>query len=134
MFAPGDTIKTKSAVFAHFARALAKGTGFYEENPEAALQIYWKGNPAAQPTDDRGRAIGLTEIKYMLDTFTVAKKTDKRYGVMEMAELQRYIDLYREEGLIRAPLNADDIATNAFVTQINDFGLGKVRELARAWK
>ena len=70
----------------------------------------------------------------MVDTFTLAKKSDKRYGVQEMAKLQQYIDMCREEGVISAPVKASDIATDAFVAQANDFDVEKVRALARGWK
>jgi hypothetical protein len=51
-----------------------------------------------------------------------------------MEKLQQYIDMYREEGVISARVNAGDIATDAFVVQANDFDADKVRALARAWK
>jgi hypothetical protein len=76
----------------------------------------------------------LAEITYMVDTFTLAKKTDKRYGVQDMEKLQQYIDMYLEEGVIGARVKAGDIATDAFVAQANDFDVEKVRALARAWK
>jgi hypothetical protein len=106
------------------------------ENPAAALQIYWKANPAAKigANEEQARAAGLAEITYMVDTFTLAKKTDKRYGVQDMEKLQQYIDMYLEEGVIGARVKAGDIATDAFVAQANDFDVEKVRALARAWK
>jgi NitT/TauT family transport system substrate-binding protein len=135
-FASDSTISTKSAALARFTRAVAKGTAFYVENPAAFLDIYWKANPAAKvgPTEDKAREAGMTEVTYMVDTFTLAKKSDKRYGVLEMDKLQQYIDMYREEGVISARVNAADIATDAFVAQANDFDAEKVRALARAWK
>jgi len=51
-----------------------------------------------------------------------------------MEKLQQYSDMYKEEGLISARVNAADIATDALVAQANDFDLEKVRALARAWK
>jgi hypothetical protein len=44
----------------------------------------------------------LAEITYMVDTFALAKKTAKRYGVQDMEKLQQYIEMYREEGVIGA--------------------------------
>jgi len=116
-FASDSTISTKSAALARFTRAVAKATVLYEENPAAALQIYWKANPAAKvgATDEQARAAGLAEITYMVDTFTLAKKSDKRYGVQEMEKLQQYIDMYRDEGVISARVNAGDLAMDAFV-------------------
>ena len=135
-FASDSTISAKSAALARFTRAVAKATAFYVENPAAALQIYWKANPAAKTgaSEEAARAAGLAEITYMVDTFTLAKKSDKRYGIQEMEKLQQYIDMYREEGVISARVNAGDIATDAFVAQANDFDADKVRALARAWK
>ena len=135
-FASDSTISAKSAALARFTRAVAKATAFYVENPAAALQIYWKANPAAKTgaSEEAARAAGLAEITYMVDTFTLAKKSDKRYGIQEMEKLQQYIDMYREEGVISAHVNAGDIATDAFVAQANDFDAEKVRALARAWK
>jgi NitT/TauT family transport system substrate-binding protein len=135
-FASDSTISTKSAALGRFARAVAKATVLYVENPAAALQIYWKANPAAKigANEEQARAAGLAEITYMVDTFTLAKKTDKRYGVQDMEKLQQYIDMYLEEGVIGARVKAGDIATDAFVAQANDFDVEKVRALARAWK
>ena len=70
----------------------------------------------------------------MVDTFTLAKKSDKRYGIQEMDKLQQKHDMYREDRVISARVNAGDIATDAFVAQANDFDAEKVRALARAWK
>lgn len=135
-FASDSTISAKSAVLARFTRAVAKGTAFYVENPAAFLDIYWKANPASKvgPTEEKAREAGMTEVNFMVDTFTLAKKSDKRYGLQEMDKLQQYIDMYRDEGLISARVNAADIATDAFVAQANDFDVDKVRALARTWK
>jgi NitT/TauT family transport system substrate-binding protein len=135
-FASDATLAAKSAALARFARAVAKGTVLYEENPAAALALYWKANPAAKAGggEDQARATGLAELAFMIDTFTLAKKPDKRYGLQEMAKLQEYIDMYKAEGLIAAPVKAADLATDALVAQANDFDLEKVRALARGWK
>jgi len=135
-FASDSTLAAKSTALTRFARAVAKGTVLYEENPAAALQLYWKANPAAKVggSEEQARATGLAEITYMTDTFTLAKKPDKRYGLQEMEKLQQYSDMYRDEGLIGARVNAADIATDALVAQANDFDLEQVRALARVWK
>jgi NitT/TauT family transport system substrate-binding protein len=135
-FASDSTIAAKSASLARFARAVSKGTAFYMENPAATLDIYWKSNPAAKvgPTPEKAQEAGMVEVNFMIDTFSIAKKSDKRFGPMEMAKLQEYIDMYRQEGLVTAPPKAADITTDAFVAQANDFDADKVRALARSWK
>jgi NitT/TauT family transport system substrate-binding protein len=119
-----------------FARAEAKATVFLLASPAAALRMYWKTNPAARSggTDEEAMKRGLDEMNMVLTVYNTEKHADKRYGLADLAGIQTYIDLFRDEGVIPRSLPAKELVTNDLVDAVNDFDLAKVRALARDWK
>jgi hypothetical protein len=98
--------------------------------------MYWKFNPGGKPagTDEEAKKRGLIEMHALVPLYDVQSHADKRYGLADMAGIQTYINMFREEGVIPRALEAKDVVTNDLIDEINKFDQGKVRELARNWK
>ena len=77
---------------------------------------------------------GLLEMSTLRPIYTTERHTNKRYGFADMAGIQTYVDMFREEGVIARSIPAAEVVTNEFIEQINDFDLAKVRALAQNWK
>jgi NitT/TauT family transport system substrate-binding protein len=135
-FASDKVLAEKRDSLIKFARAEAKATVFFLENPEAALRLYWKSNPAGRGggTEEEAMKRGLVEMSILRALYTTEKHVDKRYGLADMAGIQTYIDMFREEGVIARSIPAKEVVTNELIDPINDFDLAKVRALAREWK
>ncbi|AMN40427.1 ABC transporter substrate-binding protein [Rhodoplanes sp. Z2-YC6860] len=135
-FASDKTLAEKRDSLIRFGRAHAKATVFLLENPEAALRMHWKYNPASKPagTDEEAIKRGMIEMNALLSQYSIERHSDKRYGFTDMDGVRTYIGLFTEEGVISRPVQAQDIATNDLLDEINKFDEAKVRELARSWK
>ena len=119
-----------------FGRAQAKATLFMLESPEAAVRIYWKGNPAGKSgaTDEEAMQRALVEMNTLRPVYSTEKNADKRFGAANMAGIQTYVDMFRDEGVIARSVPAAELVTNDLIGPINDFDQAKVRALARNWK
>ena len=135
-FASDKVMAEKRDSLIKFGRAQAKATVFMLENPEATLRLYWKSNPAGRSagSDQEAMKRGLDEMNILRTLYTTEKHADKRYGLADMAGIQTYIDMFREEGVIARSIPAKELVTNEFVGQMNDFDLAKVRAFAHNWK
>ena len=135
-FASDKVLAEKRDSLIKFARAQAKATIFVLENPEATLRLYWKSNPAGRGggTDEEALKRGLIEMSTVRPVYSREKLADKRYGFADMAGIQTYVDMFREEGVIARSIPATELVTNEFVEQINNFDVAKVRALAQNWK
>ena len=73
-----------------FARAVAKGTVYLLENPEAAIQIHWKMFPETKPTNvDEATALADTvyRVQARTDKYGLDVGEDKRWGAVTEGEL-----------------------------------------------
>jgi NitT/TauT family transport system substrate-binding protein len=135
-FVTDKTLAEKRDTLIKFARSQAKATEFMLENPEAALRIYWKYDAAGRPAGSEAEALkrGLEQIELNNSIYSRAKSADKRFGAADVAGIQKYIDMFHEEGAIPRSIPAKEIVTNDLIDAINDFDKAKVRSLARNWK
>lgn len=136
LFASDETIKTKRDDLCKFGRAFAKATLFATTNPEAAVRLYWKAVPAARRGADDAEALknGLTEVAPMLKVADLGFPPSTKYGSIDRAALEKYMELNKQEGVITATPPVDAIATNDFIDCINNFDSDAVRKMAREWK
>lgn len=135
-YAMPDDIKAKHAAFAKFTRAIAKATAFLLAGPEAALRMYWKVNPNAKVGSNDAEALkkGLQELKFVSHTWDVSKRPDKRFGALNVSQVQTFINVFAAEGGLKTKINAKDMVDSEFIKQANNFDLAKVQEQARHWK
>jgi NitT/TauT family transport system substrate-binding protein len=135
-FASEKVLAEKRDSLIKFARAEAKATVFLLESPEATLRMYWKANPAGRSGagDEEAMKRGLDEMSMLRPLYSTEKHAEKRYGLADLAGIQTYIDLFRDEGVIPRTIAANELVTNELIGAVNDFDPAKVRALARNWK
>jgi NitT/TauT family transport system substrate-binding protein len=112
-FTSWKLIASQPNTLAHFTRAMAKSMVLIHTDPKKALQIYWSVNPSAKPkgSEDKAMEIGLKQLEVVgrsLDISGVPKSVDK-------ASFNSYVQVFKDQGLIKTAPSADDIVTNAFV-------------------
>ena len=136
LFASDDTIKNKKDDLCKFGRAFAKATLFAVTNPEAAVRLYWKAVPASRRGADDAEAMknGLTEVAPMIKVYDLGFPPATKYGSLDRAALEKYIELNKQEGVITAAPPVEAVATNDLIECINKFDSEAVRKMAREWK
>lgn len=136
LFIPDAVIASRPKDVCGYARSYAKGVLFAIENPEAALRMYWAVATSArrQGSEADALAYGRKELDPMLDGYDIGFPPQGRYGVIDRAAFQQYMDLNKQEGVVTAVPPIDAIVTDQFIDCINQFDGDAVRKLAREWK
>jgi NitT/TauT family transport system substrate-binding protein len=130
------TIKNKPDALCALGRSLTKALIFIRENPGAALKIYWSVNPAAKDSGDpaAAEASGLREINYIVKGYRKYTDGQKDFGQVDSEGFQRYMQVFKDEGLLNRIPPIEDLVTNQFVECSNKIDAEAVRKLAREWK
>jgi NitT/TauT family transport system substrate-binding protein len=136
LVASEQTIKNKPDAVCSLGRSFIKAMIFVRENPLAALRIYWSVNPAAKDAGDpaAAEASGLREINYIVKGYHEYKDGQKDFGRVDSKGLQRYMQMYKDEGVLKELPPIDDVYTDQFLECTNKIDAAAVRKLARDWK
>jgi NitT/TauT family transport system substrate-binding protein len=132
-----DDVKPKSKTIAGFGRAVAQGTLFTLENPEAAVRIVWKRYPETKPTgksDKEALDDGMHVVQSRFHTWKIDNRKTKKWGYNEESEYSEFMDFMLQQGLIKAKVPVSDLLTNQFVSDFNAFDEKKVKDQAKNWK
>ena len=115
-------------------RALVKARIFMRENPEAALRIYWKVNPASKQGASEAEALkaGMAELSFMMN---LGEETPvAQIGRFDLDKLTTYLAVMKEEGVLSSDLSAKSLATNELMDRVGPIDAAAVRAKARSWK
>jgi NitT/TauT family transport system substrate-binding protein len=132
-----DDVKAKSKAIAGFGRAVAQGTLFTLENPEAAVRIVWKRYPETKPTgksDKEALDDGMHVVQSRFHTWKIDNRKTKKWGYSEESDYSDFMDFMLQQGLIKAKVPVGDLVTNQFVNDFNNFDEKKIRDQAKSWK
>jgi NitT/TauT family transport system substrate-binding protein len=133
LLAKPETIKSNPKMLVGIARAIAKGYDYSMANPEAAVLITWKWNPAAKPkTPDPKEALreGVIVNQGRLSIWNSPKTGDK-HGLMFPADWDRLTEFLVNQKVLPAKPAADKILTNALIDDINKYDRKKVIDEAK---
>jgi NitT/TauT family transport system substrate-binding protein len=136
-FSSEPVIASKHKELAGFARAIAKSTVFFLQNPEAAVRMFWEVSPSNKPAkgdEAEGMRRAVAQLKYMSQSWDVSKYVGLKYGSINHKKLQNYIDALQQGGAISERVPVENIVSDAFINEANNFDVEKVREIAREWK
>ena len=129
------TIKDKAEELCSLGRSLTKAISFVYENPRAALGIYWSVNPGARDASDpAAEAKGMHEIDYIARGYQTYTDGQKDFGKVDRAGLEKYMQMYKNEGALKEIPPVDDLVTDQFVKCSNEIDPAAVRKLAHDWK
>jgi NitT/TauT family transport system substrate-binding protein len=131
-----ETIKNKSDALCSLERSLTKALIFVRENPAAALKIYWSVNPGARDAGDpaAAEASGLREIDYIVKGYREYTDGQKDFGKVDSDGLQRYMQMYKDEGALKVIPPVNDLITDQFIHCSDNVDAAAIRKLARDWK
>ena len=128
LLAKPETIKSKPKMLIGIARAVAKGYDYSMANPEAAVLLTWKWNPAARPKNpDPKEALheGVLVNQGRLSIWNSPKTGDK-HGLFIPADWERLTKFLVDQKVLPAQPPIDKVLTNAFIDQINQYDRAKV--------
>lgn len=125
LFTSNSTLEKRRDDLVRYGRAFARGTKLLFDDPERAIELYWKHNPAGRRSGDVKDAMEKTlqEMKYLMRD--IKPRADDggelKYGLIKLDEIQEFINLFgKEVGLDKYP-ESSEIATNELVNEINTF-------------
>jgi NitT/TauT family transport system substrate-binding protein len=132
LIARRDRLETDRDMLIGLGRAISKAMAFSEENPEAAIRLYWQAHPESRPT-------GVSEEEAMRQAMTVllARQENTRaiegyWGLSSDQQVKDHLDvIVRVEGY--RPMTVDEVWTSELLAEINDFDEDAIREQARNW-
>jgi len=129
-----EFLDTRKKTAVGFARAIAKGSLFVQQNPDAAAYIFIKQYPEAAP---RGKSLSQQieavriPVTKRAPLFTHYDKAVTDLGRISASEWQDEIDFLGLDGKIKDP---SALFTNALIDDINKFDRQKVSEQAKNFK
>lgn len=128
--AKSDWIDSNPELALGMTRAMNKGYVFAIENPEAALQDCWDEYPNLVPTgidDKKAREDGLAAVNARL---AASGPVDGLYGYSTNDQVQTFYSLQVAAGTVRPGITVEQLWTDAFVKDANDFDVDEIKEQA----
>lgn len=135
LFASEQTINNRPEALCSLGRSVLKAMIFTRENPTAALHIYWGVNPAARAGKDEASTLasGMREINYMIKGYRPYKDGQQDFGIVDHNGFERYMQMFKDEGLLKEVPPINDLVTDKFIACSNKIDANVVREKARNW-
>jgi len=118
-----------------FSRAMLKTAIFANENPQAAIQIFWKVFPQTRPpgSDEQALRAGVAEMNF--SPVPGDTKPVTRYAVPNRSALTTLLDTMNKEGLISYQMRVEDLVNDYIVREaMQGIDEAAVKRLAREWK
>jgi len=134
LLARTDTIANNQRLVIGVARAVAKGYDYSMANPEAAVLLAWKFNPAAKSRNpDPAAALreGVAVNQGRLAIWNSPRTGDK-HGTFITPDWERLLQFLVEEKVMPAAPPVDKVITNAFIDDINAYDRAAVIAEAKA--
>jgi NitT/TauT family transport system substrate-binding protein len=133
-----DIMTSKPDLLRAFGRGLAKSTVFSLTNPEAAVRIHWKRNPAS-------RATGVEETKALSDAINVLNKRLEhvnfqpnesigKWGYFPDASIEAWVAFAAQYGTTSKRISKEGLYTNQFVDTYNQFSADRIKEMAKNYR
>jgi NitT/TauT family transport system substrate-binding protein len=117
-----------------YARAVAKSVAFAEENPEAAVQLFWQLVPESKPADvseEEAMAKALYILEARLKNYSIwPEDPDQRWGAWATEQWSKYLAFLG----LSEDLPVESIYTMELIDEINNFDEEAVREMARQYQ
>ncbi len=133
MIAKEETVSAKPELAIKIARAIAESTVFGFANPAGSVRNHWKLYPSTKPqSGDDEKA--LKDAEHVFDArfdLMVLPPGVTKWGINIDAKWQELAELTIEQGLLPKDFDVKSTYTNELVDKINDFDVGKFKELAK---
>ncbi len=139
LFTHVDTIQQKPKLIAAMGRALAKSTIACEAAMAACVRAQWAASPESRPAPGQEKAWTdetITVLKANFHARTMFPDNKRSWGSFPAGNIDGYKAALQESGALpRGMQIADDqIFTNQFVAQFNDFDASAIVQRARKFE
>lgn len=127
-----EYIEQNPEVVAKVSRSMAKAAVYAFANPEAAVRAYWAAFPESRPTAGEEAALQaeVHRLNTQLMDMTVEQRADTRWGWNDAAGWQVQLDFMLDAGVLEEAMSAEDVFTNDFIDEANDFDAAEVEAVA----
>jgi NitT/TauT family transport system substrate-binding protein len=126
-----DRLESDREMLVGLGRAISKGMAFADENPEAAIEIYWEEYPDSRPagvSDEEAMEQALLILEARAEN---TEPVDDTWGLSTEEQVREHVEAVNDvEGY---DLSVEDVWTDELIEEINDFDEEAVREEARNW-
>ena len=125
-----DRIEQDREMMVGMGRAISKGMVFADENPEAAIELYWEHNPESVPTDideDEAMERALRTLEARGEN---TEPVDGVWGLATEEQVREHLEIVIEFNELNE-MDVDDVWTDDLLDEINDFDEEAIREEAR---
>ncbi len=119
-------------LWTRFFKAMAMGFEFARCNPRAAAQITYSQFPGLQEQMDP--QLAMDSLLELAEVYYGSYKRGQGYGWSDLDAWQAYIDTVHELGQIENTFDANDVVTNALITEANNFDAESVCAEAEAFE
>jgi NitT/TauT family transport system substrate-binding protein len=131
------TIEARHDEAVALARGYAMGTVFTLANPQAAIRIMHALWPQTVP-DGMNAATALQDdlmtLQARIPNLLLAAGGVRHWGESALPNYAAYVDFLVKSGMLKLPVPATDLVTNALIPAINDFDANAVIAQALAYK
>lgn len=136
LLATNDFIEKNPDVVVGMGRAMAKATEFTLANPEAAVKMVWAFYPEQKPSGDQKIALenAVFVLKSRFRIWRVDDVPGQKYGFFVNEEWSNVVDFLIDQKMLSVKVPLEQILTNEFIDQINDFDRDAVRQEAKNFK
>jgi NitT/TauT family transport system substrate-binding protein len=124
-----DNIANKPDAFKRFARGLAMASVFEHANRVASARIFLEAQ--GQHPSDADVAREAESLRLLADDIPYIDQRTGKIGALPMSDIRLYAQALNDQGMTKAVVPAEAIATNAFIDYANDFDHKAVIALAK---
>lgn len=132
---PSTNLTSHQKEYVALAEGIAEARAFAAANPKAAVLLHWKAYPTVKPTsipENEAITDAVAQLKSRLDAAAV--DSDGTYGHGSQQQISTTLKVYQAGGIMTKPLNPDQVFTDKYVAQANDFDLAAIQKQAANYK
>jgi NitT/TauT family transport system substrate-binding protein len=127
-------IEEKPEVVAGYGRALAKGLLWSLNNPEGALDLFYKEFPKYKATNEKNRAIDVAIISSYAKQHDITGTDINKFGLFPDDYVAFTAEFLNQAGLLESYTDSKIFYASQFVDQYNDFDKDAVIKSAKEYK
>lgn len=134
LYAHTDLLGNEPEVVAGLGRAIAKGTIWALNNPDAAMELYYRTFPDAKPQDDAGLEADRTMGHFAIQQVDIAPTPLTGWGHLPEDRVQFTVDFNVRFEIIDSAEDLDLYFTNQFLEEYNRLDAEAIGEHARNYQ
>jgi len=113
-------------------KGAAMGIHFTRNNPRAAAQITYNLLPAVQ--EQMTPELAFLSLQELHELYSYAERNGKGYGWASEEKWAEYLEIVYNLGQTKTKLAVEDVFTDEYIDEINDFDRDRVAKDARDYK